>query len=126
MWVPPGCAPVAEDQEEAFFTALAECAGEDADRLFEIASLVEERRPSGSFHYLEFLGVDPAVQGRGIGSALLVAMLERCDREGAAAFLDATSIRNRALYHRHGFRTIGELAPHGGPTLWQMWREPQS
>jgi hypothetical protein len=31
---------------------------------------------------------------QGIGSALMAPMLERCDREGVRAYLDATSERN--------------------------------
>jgi hypothetical protein len=31
-------------------------------------------------------------------------VLERCDREGVRAYLDAASERNRRLYERHGFQ----------------------
>jgi hypothetical protein len=31
---------------------------------------------------------------------------------------------NRRLYERHGFETVGVLAPAGGPPLWPMWRHP--
>jgi hypothetical protein len=50
--------------------------------------------------------------------------LERRDREGAAAYLEATSDRNRALYERHGFRAQGAIPLPDGPTLWRMWRDP--
>jgi hypothetical protein len=51
-------------------------------------------------------------------------VLDRADRTGTPAYLDATSPHNRRLYQRHGFRMIGELAVAGGAALWQMWREP--
>jgi ribosomal protein S18 acetylase RimI-like enzyme len=69
------------------------------------------------------MGVEPASQGHGIGSALLEEVLVAADRDGAAACLDATSPRNLRLYERHGFETTAELAVPGGPPLWQMWRE---
>lgn len=49
-------------------------------------------------------------------------MLERLDREGAAASLDATSPDSKRLYERYGFEATGEYGP-GGPSLWSMWRE---
>jgi GNAT superfamily N-acetyltransferase len=36
------------------------------------------------------MGVTPGWQSQGIGSALMAPMLERCDREGVRAYLDAT------------------------------------
>jgi hypothetical protein len=55
---------------------------------------------------------------------LLRAVLDRADREGSPAYLDATSRRNRALHERHGFVTIGELTVADCPPLYAMWRPP--
>ncbi len=42
------------------------------------------------------------------------------------AYHEATTLRNRALYERHGYVNQGEIAlPDGGPTLWRMWRDPR-
>jgi GNAT superfamily N-acetyltransferase len=71
------------------------------------------------------MGVATVRQGRGIGSALLGAVLERCDREGVPAYLEATCERNRDLYARHGFTLRDEVRLPEGPTLWPMWREPR-
>jgi ribosomal protein S18 acetylase RimI-like enzyme len=124
LWVPPGAEAIPAEEADDLAAALGANAGGDGERLAAVTGLVEERRPAGSFYYLEFLGMAPAWQGRGGGTALLAAGLARCDREGVPAFLDATSPRNRDFYERHGFEVIGELAPQGGPPLWQMWREP--
>lgn len=48
---------------------------------------VERRHPVDRHLYLAVLGVDPAQQGRGIGSALLAPGLELCDRDGLDAYL---------------------------------------
>lgn len=88
---------------------------------------LDRRHPRGPGHwYLNYIGVDPRRQGSGLGAALLAPVLERCDREGTPAFLEATSERNAALYGRHGF-ALTESFPmpgRGGPVLRAMWREP--
>jgi ribosomal protein S18 acetylase RimI-like enzyme len=77
-------------------------------------------------YYLAAIGLDPAQQGRGIGSALMQPMLDRMDAEGVPAYLEASSTRSRALYERHGFETTGEIElPRGGPSIWPMWRHPR-
>ena len=107
----------------AFNERLAQAAGAE-ERFVEIAQLFEERHPAGSYHYLQSLGVEPERQRRGIGSAMLDHVLPRCDHEGARAYLDATSPRNKRLCGRHGFAATSEFAPDGGPPIWPMWREP--
>ena len=124
LWIPPGQALVPEEGAEEFGRRLEEVAGVDAERSFTISKLIDEHHPPGACYFLQFMGVEPRSQGRGIGSALLTPMLERCDREGAPAYLDATSLDNKRLYERHGFRAGDEYAPEGGPPLWPMWREP--
>ncbi len=90
------------------------------------AHRMEQQHPSGPHYYLNILGVSPEAQGRGLGSALLAPMLERCDREGVGAYLESSKERNLAFYGRHGFRVTGEMRfPLGGPRLWLMWRDPR-
>jgi hypothetical protein len=53
-------------------------------------------------------------------------ILERCDREGLPAYLEASSPRNRALYERHGFVVVEEMRlAKDSPPLWRMWRKPR-
>jgi GNAT superfamily N-acetyltransferase len=66
-------------------------------------------------------------QPREDGSALLRHALERCDRDGSASYLDATSPVNKRLYERHGFKELGVV--HAGsspppPPMWPMQRKP--
>lgn len=86
---------------------------------------VERLHPREPHFYLAALGVEPAAQGRGLGSRLLQPMLERCDREGVPAYLESSKERNVAFYGRHGFRVTGETRFPLGPTLWLMWRDPR-
>ena len=53
-------------------------------------------------------------------------MLDRCDDDGIPAYLESSSIRNQALYYRHGFEVIEELNwPGDRPPFSLMWRKPR-
>jgi hypothetical protein len=45
----------------------------------------------------------------------MTPVLERCDRDGTPAYLEATNDRNRALSEGHGFRATGAIPVPGGP-----------
>jgi RimJ/RimL family protein N-acetyltransferase len=76
-------------------------------------------------YYIRTLGVATRFQGQGLGTALLRPTLDRCDREGLPAYLEASTERSAALYERLGFVHLGELrVPDGGPRFWPMRRPP--
>jgi GNAT superfamily N-acetyltransferase len=116
--------PVSGEDAEELGRQITELAGSDATRFLGVNKLFDDHHPPGSYWYLQFMGVSPAWQGRGIGSALMAPVLARCDREGVRAYLDATSQRNKRLYERHGFQAEEAFAPSGGPPIWPMWRQP--
>jgi ribosomal protein S18 acetylase RimI-like enzyme len=87
--------------------------------------LVAAHHPQTPVWYLPFIGVDPLVQGRGVGGRLLAAGLARANRDGLPAYLEASTPRNRALYQRHGFHVVGELRAADSPPLWPMLRLPR-
>lgn len=122
LWATPSADPLSGDPRYA--ERLEAVAGIDAPKLFEIVELLEANAPQQSHYHLQFLGVRPEQQGGGLGGAIMAPMLERCDRDGVPAYLEATSDRNRALYERYGFRASGAIPLPGGPALWRMWRDP--
>jgi GNAT superfamily N-acetyltransferase len=125
VWAPPAAAFAPED-EERFGADLAAVAGDDLARVGELGELLDRHHPHEPHHYyLMLLGVRPDHQGTGIGGALLRAVLDRADRDGVPAYLEATSLRNRALYERHGFEVTAELRTSDCPPLWAMWRHPR-
>ena len=71
------------------------------------------------------IGVDPAHQGQGYGSALLQHGLARCDREDKLAYLESTS-PSRVLYQRHGFELLGTIQGGSSPQLFPMLRKPRA
>jgi GNAT superfamily N-acetyltransferase len=100
----------------AFRTHLARAA--------RVGAAMEWRHLRGAHYYVRDIGVRPSRQGHGLGSALLRPTLERCDREGLPAYLEASSGRSAALYERLGFRVTRELRVGGSPPLWLMLRTP--
>ncbi len=86
-------------------------------------ALTERKHPKEPHYYLGSIGVEPAAQGQGLGGSLIEAMTERIDAEGMPTYLLSSNARNVPLYERHGFRVTEALKiPHGGPTVWSMWR----
>lgn len=125
MWAPPGEAPVHPDDEPALMGQLLELTGTNMVRFEQCLEAFEAVHPADPAWYLQFLGVEPDLQGRGIGGDLLRTVLDRADAAGQPAYLEATSLRNRALYERHGFRLRSDIVLPGGPTAYGMWRDPR-
>jgi ribosomal protein S18 acetylase RimI-like enzyme len=85
---------------------------------------MERQHPVDPPHwYLAVLGTDPPAQGQGLGSAVLAPVLEQCDADGVAAYLESSKERNIHFYARHGFRVTREIKLPRGPRMWAMWRD---
>ncbi|CAL9589778.1 GNAT family N-acetyltransferase [Streptomyces sp. enrichment culture] len=106
---------------------VREAVDPENERVELIARLTEDIHPSGRAHaYLWMIGVAPDRQGEGLGTALIGTVLDRCDREGLPAYLEASSARSKVLYERLGFEFTGRaLDLPDGPRMWPMWREPR-
>jgi GNAT superfamily N-acetyltransferase len=124
LWMRPGRWKLGRFPQMLLVARMARVYGRALPRILDVLDFLESRHPHERHWYLQFLGVEPSLQGRGIGSALLRPTLERCDSEGLPAYLEASSERSRALYERHGFEVSDEVRlPAGGPPMWLMWRE---
>jgi GNAT superfamily N-acetyltransferase len=79
----------------------------------------------GPSWHLAILATDPRHRGRGLARRLLEHVLDRCDADGLAAWLETTDPVNPPLYERFGFRTVAHLEDAAWlPGLWVMRREP--
>ncbi|MFC9505830.1 GNAT family N-acetyltransferase [Streptomyces sp. NPDC057002] len=107
---------------------VREAVDPDNERIELIGRLTAAVHPSGRAHeYLWMIGVAPGRQGEGLGTALIESVLDRCDREGLSAYLEASNARSRELYERLGFEVTGPaLDLPDGPAMWPMWREPRT
>ncbi len=76
--------------------------------------------------YLMVVGVDPELQGQGVGSALVREVLAFADRESKPCYLETSEHRNLSFYERVGFAVLEEATlSKGGPKAWAMRREPK-
>ncbi len=92
-------------------------------RAGRVQQALQERHPHEPHFYVRWVGVRTALQGQGLGTALMRAVLDETDRAELPAYLEASSERNAALYERLGFRHTGILTlPGGGPPVWPMLR----
>jgi GNAT superfamily N-acetyltransferase len=91
-----------------------------AARGLEAAQSIAAHLPSEPFTYLRTLGVDPDLQGRGLGSRLVERVL--CAAPSALpVYLETAKERNLSFYGRHGFGCIGEFFCLGVP-VWRLLR----
>jgi ribosomal protein S18 acetylase RimI-like enzyme len=92
----------------------------------EIYTTRLHRRHAPRAHwYLSQIGVEPARQGQGLGSALLGPMLARMDGENVPCYLETSKAANVAFYQKYGFAVVADGdAVAGGPHVWAMLRAP--
>lgn len=122
LWLPPG---VSSDQERMLTVIGEHARAEKLPTLGEVGETIPRYHPEEPHWYLAMIGVDPARQGRGYGSAILKESLRRCDEEGVAAYLESSNPKNVPLYERHGFEVLGFIQPGDFPGLYPMLRRPR-
>lgn len=122
LWLPPG---VSSDREAMLAVIVELARPEKLPVLAEVGEAMAAYHPQEPHWYLAMIGVDPARQGRGYGSALLRQSLRRCDEEGIVAYLESSNPKNVPLYERHGFEVVGFVQPADFPGLHPMIRQPR-
>ena len=125
LWLPPG-RPAAGLEAVLRLLPLVRYTGRRTTRTLRLLGAVDAKHPRTPHYYLGVLGTDPSVQGRGLGSAAMGPVLQRCDSEGLPAYLESSKERNVPFYRRHGFEVTEQLDIPGAPPLWLMWREPRA
>jgi ribosomal protein S18 acetylase RimI-like enzyme len=100
IWIPPG----AEADGDAIVAALSASIPSDkhADT-FSVLEQMDAAHPKEPHWYLPWLGVDAALQGAGLGAALLRHGLAQVDADRVPAFLETPNPRTVPFYERHGF-----------------------
>jgi GNAT superfamily N-acetyltransferase len=120
LWLPPGVTP-----DQATMAGIVEKAV-PAERHAEVFAVFERMatyHPQEPHWYLPLIGVDPARQGEGLGSALLRHALALCDEARLPAYLESSSPKNIPLYERHGFVTLGTIQMGSSPPIVPMLRK---
>lgn len=119
LWLPPG---VESDLEAVggTFQSGGVMPPEDAPAFFE---QMAHHHPQEPHWYLPFIGVDPGLQGQGLGARLMADALARVDASGMPAYLESSNPRNVPFYERFGFRVTGQIQVGRSPLMTPMWRE---
>ena len=122
LWLPPGT-----DSDEAAMNDLMMRTADAATAIDgpQLMQQMANYHPKEPHWYLPLLGVDPAHQNEGVGSALLRHVTDRCDRDGELAYLESSNPRNIPLYQRHGFEIVGRAQAGQSPVITPMLRRPQ-
>lgn len=120
LWLPPGVEP---DEEEIVNVLYRSVGDKERPDLFAMFEQMGRAHPAEPHWYLPLIGVDPAQQRKGYGSALLTAGLKICDRDRAPVYLEATNVESIPLYERHGFRLAGVIQAGTSPQIFPMIRK---
>jgi len=82
--------------------------------LFDGFAALEQFHPSDPHWYLAFVGIAPAIQGRGVGRALLAPVLKIADDTSAFCYLETPFPRTHEFYERLRFVRHSEHSPFVG------------
>jgi GNAT superfamily N-acetyltransferase len=119
LWLSPGTEP---DGEAIIATVTNSVAPDRHEDLFTVANQMDEAHPSFPHWYLPWFGVDPALQGQGLGATLMKHCLGIVDEDHLPAYLETPSPRTIPFYERHGFDVTGEARAGGCPPVTFMLR----
>ncbi len=95
------------------------------EEVFAVFEQMGSYHPSVPHWYLPLIGVDPALHGKGYGSALMEHALTHCDRDQKLAYLESSNPKNRTLHERHGFELLGTIQVGSSPPICPMLRKPR-
>lgn len=119
LWRPPGAWALPTSTLLASLPRLAFTFGTALPRTLGLMHAMDSEHDRRPHWYLQFIGVSPAHQGRGIGGALLRAGLARAG--GAPAYLETATASNVGLYQAHGFAVRNQWQHAAAPRFWSMW-----
>ena len=126
LWSPPDVDLFDDVAVEKMFTMLGEQLGDRAADVGSGLMQIAAEHPHDQPHfYLFVLGTATAHQSKGLGSALISDVLDRCDRQGLGAYLESSNIRNVPFYERHGFKVLNEVKLSDDFVARPMWRDPR-
>lgn len=92
-------------------------------RFARLGAMLSKDHPHDPHHYLFVLGVDPPMQGRGVGGALLRHLNDEADRAGSECYLETDRESSMHMYRRFGYEVTRERHPKGLDVhFWMMTR----
>lgn len=128
VWQPPGRYPMTVGRQLRAVPQLLPLVRlrDDGRAAQRLGDALDSVFPAEPVRYLQALGVAPAAQGGGAGSALVAEGLAQADGSGETVYLETGKEQNVAYYEARGFRLVAPGTPvfPGGPVMWRMQRTP--
>lgn len=102
--------------------SLAKAFRTGRDRSKLMGETLKPHHPAGAdWWYLQFIGVHPAAQGKGLGGAAVRAGLDLARAAGQPVYVEVMNPDNLGYYRHVGFEVIDEFdIPDAGPHVWAM------
>jgi GNAT superfamily N-acetyltransferase len=126
VWAAPGRWQVKGLDSVAQLPALLLTYGPRAlARAARVSTVLAAHHPSEPHWYLEGLATDPAAQRRGGATAVLEPVLNRCDQDDVAAYLETQVEALVPFYARQGFDVRDSVSVGDDIPMWLMWRRPR-
>lgn len=132
VWLRPGETELSAGRAEAAgMVAVAALmggeAGERSLRIWREFAQVRAQEAGPRYWYLMVIGVLPAFQGQGIGTALMRPVLAEADMNGLPCFVETAQPHNQPLYDRLGFRLVRDhVDTQSGLRLLSFVRPPRA
>jgi GNAT superfamily N-acetyltransferase len=116
----PNCLPAPEEIPTVIATLLTPL-GEAIPQVIRWFTRWCHVDPDEPHVHLGPIGVAPAMQGKGIGTALMDCYVGHLDRENSAGYLETDRAENVEFYKKFGFAVKSQEVLIGTP-VWYMWR----
>jgi GNAT superfamily N-acetyltransferase len=94
-------------------------------RFIEIGNVKRRKRADtigGSYWLCDMIGVDPLLQGRGVGRHMIEAQLNYLDKAKMPCYLETSEVRNIAYYVKYGFGLIHQYKIHSVHVYCLEWK----
>lgn len=119
MWLPPRV----EVDGDAIVAVLTETvAPAKHEDTFSVLSQMDDAHPRFPHWYLAWLGVDGAMQGKGLGRELMEHCLTIVDEDHLPVYLDTPNPKSIPFYERYGFEVTGQAQAGACPPIASMLR----
>jgi ribosomal protein S18 acetylase RimI-like enzyme len=119
MWLPPRV----DLDGDAIAAVLTETvAPAKHGDTFSVLSQMDDAHPRFPHWYLAWLGVDGAVQGKGLGGELMKQCLTIVDQDHLPVYLETPNPKSISFYERYGFEVTGQAQAGACPPIVSMLR----
>ena len=127
LWRAPGASQSSTYEMLPSAPALLRVFGFSLGRALKLNDAIHARHPaSDDFYHLQYVGVRPAAQGKGLGRTVIQAGLQIADAAEKCVVLETATPSNVSIYQRMGFEVTEEWQLNDdAPMFWTMERPPQ-